>query len=55
VLDARRLGWTRRTRDGLIARYPHFRLAGHEVWGATAMILGEFASLFAPEFSPPEE
>ena len=53
VLDARRLGWTRRTRDGLIARYPHFRLAGHEVWGATAMILGEFAALFSPEFSPP--
>ena len=33
--------------------YPFFELAGHEVWGATAMILGEFAALFAPEFGPP--
>ena len=53
VLDAGMLGWTERPREGLIVRYPHFRLAGHEVWGATAMILGEFAALFRPEFAPP--
>lgn len=51
--DAGRLGWSRRVRDGLLVEYPHFDLAGHHVWGATAMILGEFASLFDPEFGPP--
>jgi 8-oxo-dGTP pyrophosphatase MutT (NUDIX family) len=53
VRDAGRLGWSRRVRDELIVDYPHFDLAGHHVWGATAMILGEFASLFDPEFAPP--
>jgi len=53
VLDAGRLGWTHRAREGTTVRYPHFQLAGHEVWGATAMILGEFAALFSPEFAPP--
>jgi 8-oxo-dGTP pyrophosphatase MutT (NUDIX family) len=51
--DAGRLGWSRRVREGLLIDYPHFDLAGHHVWGATAMILGEFASLFDPEFAPP--
>lgn len=51
--DAGRLGWSRHVREGLIVEYPHFDLAGHQVWGATAMILGEFASLFDPEFGPP--
>jgi 8-oxo-dGTP pyrophosphatase MutT (NUDIX family) len=53
VRDAGRLGWSRRVRDGFLVTYPHFDLAGHHVWGATAMILGEFASLFDPEFAPP--
>jgi 8-oxo-dGTP pyrophosphatase MutT (NUDIX family) len=51
--DAGRLGWSRRVREGFLVEYPHFDLAGHHVWGATAMILGEFASLFDPEFAPP--
>ena len=31
-----------RTREGLAIEYPYFDLMGHQVWGATAMILGEF-------------
>ena len=53
VRDAGRLGWTHRSREGVVVSYPFFELDGHEVWGATAMILGEFAALFAPEFGPP--
>ncbi len=51
--DVGRIGWSRRVREGMLVDYPHFDLAGHHVWGATAMILGEFASLFDPEFAPP--
>ena len=31
-----------RTREGVAVEYPYFDLLGHQVWGATAMILGEF-------------
>jgi 8-oxo-dGTP pyrophosphatase MutT (NUDIX family) len=31
-----------RTREGIAIEYPYFDLMGHQVWGATAMILGEF-------------
>jgi 8-oxo-dGTP pyrophosphatase MutT (NUDIX family) len=31
-----------RTREGLAIEYPYFHLRGSQVWGATAMILGEF-------------
>ena len=34
-----------RTREGLAIEYPYFALMGHQVWGATAMILGEFICL----------
>jgi 8-oxo-dGTP pyrophosphatase MutT (NUDIX family) len=51
--DARRLGWSRHSREGIIVDYPHFELAGRQVWGATAMVLGEFACLFEPDYSPP--
>ena len=50
--DIRRMGWERRTRDGLTVDYPFFDLEQHQVWGATAMILGEFGALFEPEFGP---
>ena len=33
-------------RDGIEVTYPFFELAGHKVWGATAMVLGEFTALF---------
>jgi hypothetical protein len=54
LCDPARLGWSRHSREGIIVDYPHFDLAGHQTWGATAMILGEFGSLFAPEFCPPK-
>jgi 8-oxo-dGTP pyrophosphatase MutT (NUDIX family) len=34
-----------RERDGRRLLIPAFRLAGHEIWGATAMVLAEFLSL----------
>ena len=34
-----------RTREGVAIEYPYFALKGHQVWGATAMILGEFVCL----------
>ena len=30
-----------RVREGILVRYPYFEIDGHEIWGATAMILGE--------------
>lgn len=35
-----------RVRDGVRVEFPFFDFNGHRVWGATAMILGEFAALF---------
>jgi len=34
-----------RTREGLAIEYPYFHLRERQVWGATAMILGEFVCL----------
>jgi 8-oxo-dGTP pyrophosphatase MutT (NUDIX family) len=50
--DVERIGWERRTRDGEPIDYPFFRLADTQVWGATAMMLGEFGALFNPDFGP---
>jgi 8-oxo-dGTP pyrophosphatase MutT (NUDIX family) len=44
--DPKNVSWTERVRDGMLVRYPHFHVGGHEVWGATAMILAEFVALF---------
>jgi 8-oxo-dGTP pyrophosphatase MutT (NUDIX family) len=52
VLDRSRTGWERRAREGLVISYPYFDLAGHKVWGATGMMLSEFAALFEPDFGP---
>jgi len=54
LYDPARVGWTRQRRQGVVIDYPYVELAGHQVWGATAMILGEFAALFEPGFGPPE-
>ncbi len=43
--DPARVKWNRRDRNGVSTRYRYFDLAGHEVWGATAMMLGEFTTL----------
>ena len=40
-------------RDGMLIDYPYFDLGGHRVWGATAMMLGEFACLFDGNHCPP--
>ena len=32
-------------REGVAVEYPYFDLLGHQVWGATAMVLGEFICL----------
>lgn len=43
--DASAIRQGTRTRGGLAIEYPYFDLMGHQVWGATAMILGEFICL----------
>lgn len=40
--DASNIRQGTRTREGTAIEYPYFDLRGHHVWGATAMILGEF-------------
>jgi 8-oxo-dGTP pyrophosphatase MutT (NUDIX family) len=40
--DASAIRQGTRTREGVAIEYPYFDLMGHQVWGATAMILGEF-------------
>jgi 8-oxo-dGTP pyrophosphatase MutT (NUDIX family) len=50
VRDATRVKLERRTRDGAPVDVPVFDLGGQQVWGATAMILGEFGALFDPQF-----
>ena len=44
--DASRIRRGTRIREGLAIEYPYFDLLGHQVWGATAMVLGEFVCLF---------
>ena len=43
--DASRIRRGTRLREGVAVEYPYFDLMGHQVWGATAMILGEFICL----------
>jgi len=43
--DASRIRQGTRSREGVAIEYPYFDLMGHQVWGATAMILGEFICL----------
>jgi 8-oxo-dGTP pyrophosphatase MutT (NUDIX family) len=43
--DASRIRMGSRVREGVAIEYPYFDLLGHQVWGATAMVLGEFICL----------
>ena len=43
--DASRIGRDIRIREGVAVEWPYFDLMGHQVWGATAMVLGEFICL----------
>jgi 8-oxo-dGTP pyrophosphatase MutT (NUDIX family) len=52
LLDRDCLTWTSPVRLGHDVRYPGFAVGSHLVWGATAMILGEFACLFDPDHAP---
>jgi 8-oxo-dGTP pyrophosphatase MutT (NUDIX family) len=45
--DASRIRQGTRLREGIAIEYPYFDLLGHQVWGATAMVLGEFICLLA--------
>ena len=45
--DASRIRQGTRIREGVAIEYPYFDLLGHQVWGATAMVLGEFICLLA--------
>ena len=43
--DASKIRRGTRIREGVAVEYPYYDLLGHQVWGATAMILGEFVCL----------
>lgn len=45
LCDASRIRRGTRTREGVAVEYPYFDLLGNQVWGATAMVLGEFITL----------
>lgn len=47
--------WGRRRRDRLDILCPYFAIDGPPVWGATAMMLGEFCAVLDPGFGPPPE
>lgn len=47
--DASRIRRGTRLREGIAIEYPYFDLLGHQVWGATAMVLGEFICLLENE------
>jgi len=53
IRDPASLRWARRIREGHVIDYPYFDVAGHHVWGATAMMLGELACLFDEHHGPP--
>lgn len=53
-LDPSTRGWSRHAREGIVIDYPHFTFSGHQVWGATAMVLAEFGALLDPAFAAPE-
>lgn len=45
LLDASAIRQGLRVREGFAIEFPYFDLRGHHVWGATAMVLGEFLCL----------
>jgi 8-oxo-dGTP pyrophosphatase MutT (NUDIX family) len=46
--DASTIRYGVRTREGVATEYPYFDVHGHQVWGATAMILGELLCIISP-------
>jgi len=51
LLDPAALGVEPRVLDGLSYEIPYFDVAGSKVWGATAMVLSEFAELLGVRVS----
>ena len=49
IRDASCIRTGTRLREGIAVEYPYFDLLGHQVWGATAMVLGEFVCVLAGE------
>jgi 8-oxo-dGTP pyrophosphatase MutT (NUDIX family) len=45
LLDPATFVRTTRERDGIVLTVPAFHISGHEIWGATAMVLAEFLAL----------
>jgi 8-oxo-dGTP pyrophosphatase MutT (NUDIX family) len=52
VLDPRRHHRVVRVRDGYEFEMPYFELDGEQVWGATAMVLAEFAAILGVQVEP---
>jgi 8-oxo-dGTP pyrophosphatase MutT (NUDIX family) len=52
LLDPRRHRRATRVRDGVEFDMPYFDLDGEQVWGATAMVLAEFAALLGVDVNP---
>lgn len=51
--DASRIRQGTRVREGVAVEYPYFALLGHQVWGATAMVLGEFICVLGDQNTGP--
>ena len=49
IRDASRIRTGHQLREGMAIEYPYFDLLGHQVWGATAMVLGEFVCVLAEQ------
>ena len=47
LLDPASFVRTRHERDGVKFVVPAFRVGGHDIWGATAMVLAEFLALLS--------
>jgi 8-oxo-dGTP pyrophosphatase MutT (NUDIX family) len=43
--DPEMLKWGTRTREGYLVDFPYFEIGDHQLWGATAMMLGELLSI----------
>ena len=52
LLDPRRHHRVNRVRDGFEFDMPYFDLDGEQVWGATAMVLAEFAAVLGVRVEP---
>jgi len=54
LLDPARHHRVNRVRDGVEFDMPYFDLDGEQVWGATAMVLAEFAAVLGAKVAPRE-